>query len=162
MGDASFKPELGQRGGAVAAANDARSGACGDGLGDGARAGRERLDLEGAHRPVPEDAAGGRDQLAVGGRTLRPDVEPHPTLGHVDPVELADLGLGAELFSDHQVGRQQQLRAALCGFRQHAAGWLDVVIGAERVTDLVALRGEEGKTHRAADQNCVGALEEGV
>ena len=52
----SARPNGVQRGGAVAAADDGRARRAGDGLGDRARPGGERLELERAHRAVPEDA----------------------------------------------------------------------------------------------------------
>ena len=64
VGDAVGEAELGQRGGAVAAADDGRARRLGHRLGDRARAGGERLELERAHRAVPEDGARARDLAA--------------------------------------------------------------------------------------------------
>ena len=54
-----------------------------------AGAGGERLQLEGAHRAVPEHGAGRGDRLGVGAARARADVEAHPAVGHLDPVALA-------------------------------------------------------------------------
>src|SRR5439155_4657807 len=53
--DAVLEPEPGQRGDAVAAAHDRRRAGARDGFGHRARARGEGLELEGAHRAVPED-----------------------------------------------------------------------------------------------------------
>ena len=55
--DAIGQPELRERGGGVAAADHGRPGCPGHGLGHGAGAGGKRLELEGAHRAVPEHRA---------------------------------------------------------------------------------------------------------
>ena len=95
----------------VAAADDRRrAGRARHGLGHRARAGRERLELEGAHRAVPEHGAGAGDLLAVGRGGARADVEAHPAVGHVDAVELAALGVGVEGLAEDEVDGQAQLR----------------------------------------------------
>ena len=61
-----------------------------DRLGHRARARRERLELERAHRPVPEDRARARDlaRVALGG--LRADVQAHPARRHLHAVAARD------------------------------------------------------------------------
>ena len=56
--DAVGEAELRERGGGVAAADDRGRVRRRDRLGDRARAGRERRELERAHRAVPEHRAG--------------------------------------------------------------------------------------------------------
>ena len=94
----SASPNCAQRRGAVAAADDRRARRRRDRLGDRARAGRERLELERAHRAVPEDACRRRAiTLARSAAAVRgADVEAHPAVGDVDAVELAALGVGRE------------------------------------------------------------------
>ena len=128
-------------------------------LGDGARAGRERLELERAHRAVPEDRPGAGDLLAVGLGGARTDVEAHPAVRHVDAVELAALGVGVEGLAEHEVDGQTQLLAAA---REELAGRVEVLVGTQRVADRVALHGQEREAHRAADEDGVGALQEGL
>ena len=76
------EPELRQRGGAVAAARRRWCLRPARRLGDAARAGRERIELERAHRAVPEDRAGAGDlarvALAVRGPTSSP-IQPSGT-----------------------------------------------------------------------------------
>ena len=100
-----------------------------DGLRDGARAGGEGLELERAHRPVPEDAAGAGDDLGVGRGGLRADVEAHPAVGHVDAVDRLHLGVGRERPAGDEVGGEMQLVAAAV---EHAAGGLDALLLAQR------------------------------
>ena len=80
--------ELLERRGRVAAADDGRPGRVRDRLGDRPRAGGERLELERAHRPVPEHGPGRARSLApYAARGARADVEAHPAVGHVDAVD---------------------------------------------------------------------------
>ena len=75
-----------------------------------ARARGERLELERAHRAVPEDRAPrGAIAAAYASARLRADVEAHPAGGHVDAVELLALGVGGELAAEHEVDGQPQL-----------------------------------------------------
>ena len=91
-------------------------GARGDRLRDRARARRERLELERAHRPVPEDGAGVRDQRARSARrVLGPMSSPIQPVGHLDAVEHAVLGVGAEAVADHQVAGQLAARRPALG-----------------------------------------------
>ena len=59
------------------------------------RAGRIGLELEGSHRAVPEHGSGAGDLARVQRRGGGADVQSHPSVGHVDAVEHAVLGLGA-------------------------------------------------------------------
>ncbi len=159
MRDLVVEAELGERRGAVSPTDDRDRVGRGDGLGDRARAGGERRQLEGAHRPVPEHRARRRDLGGVQLGGLRADVEAHEPLGHVDLVALDRLGVGRELLAEHVVDRQAQLVAALL---ERAARGLDALGLAERGADLVALGLKERVAHRAADEDRVGDLEEGV
>ena len=159
MGDAFGQAELPERRGGVAAADDRRGVGRGHRLGDRARPGRERRELEGAHRAVPEHGAGAGDLLAIGVGGARAHVETHPAVGDVDSVERAALGVGVEGLAEDEVHGQAQLRAA--AVEQLACG-LEVLLGAQRVADRVPLDGEEREGHRAADEDRVGALQEGL
>ena len=153
VGDAVGEPELGQRRRGVAAADDRGRLGRGHRLGDGPGPGRERLELERAHRAVPEHGAGGRDRRAVALRGARADVEAHPAVGHVDAVERLDLGVGAERAAGDEVGRQLELRRRRAACRRG----LDARLLAQRGADVVALGLEEREAHRAADQDRVRA-----
>src|SRR3954447_6078818 len=84
--------EAHQRRRRVAAADDRGAPRARHRLRHRARAGGERLHLEGAHRAVPEHRARARDFAAVRLRRAWADVEPHPAVRHVDAVELLALG----------------------------------------------------------------------
>src|SRR3954469_3148312 len=103
MCNAIGEAELGKSRGGIAPAHDRRARRLRDGLRHTARAGRERLHLERAHRPVPEDSPGGLHALRVEVDRLGPHVEAHPAIGHLDAVDLAALGARVELVGDHQV-----------------------------------------------------------
>ena len=90
------EPERRQRGGRVAAADHGHRRARRHGLGHRAGSGGERLQLEGAHRARSRTRCPRRrSRSAYSTRRARADVEPHPAVGHLDPVELAALGIGA-------------------------------------------------------------------
>ena len=136
-------------------------GASRDGLGDRARAGRERLELERAHRPVPEHGAGAGDLCGVALRRPRADVEAHPAVGHVDAVELARLGVGART---RRPSDEVDAAGAACRRRSASArraGSTPSSSHSESPTSWPWAR-EEREAHRAADQDRVGALEERV
>src|SRR3954453_6767729 len=76
--DLVVQAELGERGCAVATADDGERLRVRHGLGDGAGARRESRIFEHAHRPVPEDGARVHDHIAEPGRRTGTDVE---TLG---------------------------------------------------------------------------------
>src|SRR5438128_7909448 len=94
MVDLRLQAELRKRGGRVAAAHDGESGRAGDRFGDDARAGREGLQLEGAHGAVPERRARTLDLARVARGACRPDVKAEPTRRHLDAVEDTMLGVG--------------------------------------------------------------------
>ena len=156
------EPELDHRRGRVAAADHGVALGVGDGLGDRPGPGRERRQLERAHRAVPEDRAAAGDPLRVLGGGVGADVEAHPALGDVDPVQVLDLGAGVELAAQHQVLGQVERRLGLPGLRQHLLRRLDALVVDQRVADVAALGLEEAEAHRAADQDLVGLVEEAL
>ena len=134
-------------------------GASRDGLGDRARAGRERLELEGAHRAVPEDGAGLRDDLGVRprpspGRCRGPSSRPATSTPSVACVSVSAENSRP---SSRSTGSSSLSRSA-------SARWAGSMPSSSHsdVADVVALRLEEREAHRAADQDGVGALEERV
>ena len=155
VGDAVGEPELGQRRRGVAAADDRDRVGLGHGLGDRARAGRERLELERAHRAVPEHGARRRGSP----RRSRP--------------RCAARRRGP---SSRRARRRRRARASRCrrrtrGRRRGRSGsrsfsppaastrarGLQPLLLAQRVADVVALGLEEREAHRAADEDPVGA-----
>ena len=112
----SVKPSCAHGGGRVAAADDAEAVDLGERLGDGLRAGRERRELEHAHRAVPEHRLRVADDLGEPRRRVGADVEPEAggaERGVLDRVGRRDdvLRVGAELRGDDDVGRQHELDA---------------------------------------------------
>ena len=87
----------------------------------------------------------------------------HPSR-HVDAVEHAMLGVGREPLGDHEIARQLQLarprRAAPARARDARAPASSS--SHSDVADRVALRAQERKAHRAADDHRVGDLQEAV
>ena len=67
-------------------------------------------------------------------RRSRADVEAHPAVGHLDPVDLAALGLGVELAAEHEVDRQDQLAVGRLGLAPAPrAASLDALLLDQRV-----------------------------
>ena len=158
------KPELLQRGDRVAAADHGRARRRGDRLGDGAGAGRERLQLEGAHRPVPEHGAGGGDRLGVGGgacagRCRGPSSRRAPRRRRSRGARSS----ASKLVAEHEVDRaasSSQSEPSACSSASRRQ--LDALLLDQRVAGGDALGAEEAEAHRAADQDLVGDLEEAV
>ena len=125
-------------------------------------AGGEGLELEGAHRAVPEHRSGRGDRLRVGGGGARADVEAHPAVGHLDPVALAALGLGVEAPAEDEVDGELQIAVRPLGALQRLGGQLHPLLLDQRVAGRDPLGAEEAEAHRAADQDPVGDLEEAV
>ena len=124
--------------------------AVGDRLGDRARAGRERRDLEHAHRAVPEHRARVGDRrrrtsAAVSGPMSRPF---QPSGIASTPHVRAASASAVIVRRDDDVGRDR----AIAGPCEQLAAVVDLVGLDERVADVCALRGEERERHRAADE----------
>ena len=81
----------------------------------------------------------------------------HPS-GTSTPSSVARRRVGGEALGDHEVDRQPQAGPGARRRPSALARQLDVLGGAQRGADLVALGGEEREAHRAADQDLVGDL----
>ena len=81
---------------------------------------------------------------------LRADVQALPAVRDLLDRHRAGVRLGRELVGDHDVHRQHDLARL-----QQPAAVDDLVGLQQRVTDPVALRGQEGEAHPAADQQRV-------
>ena len=134
----------------------------GDRLGDARVPASKGWHLEGTHRPVPEDGARPRDPLAEVGRGVAADVEAHPTLRHVHPVEPPCLGARVELSAEDEILRQLEDRVGPLGLSQHALGRLDALLLDQRVPGVASLCLEEAEAHGAADQDLLGESQEAV
>ena len=151
------EPELGDRRRGVAAADDRDRVGLGHRLGDRAGAGRERLQLERAHRAVPEHRARvarspRRSPPRCGGRRRGPSSRRARRRRRAP----------ASRCRRRTRGRRRGRRAgAACRRRRRApARGLEALLLAQRVADVVALRLEEREAHRAADEDPVGAGQE--
>ena len=104
--DVVGETELRERRGAVAAAHDRRPRRLGDGLGDArvpaANGSSSNAPIGPFQNTVPALVTSPR--VALGG--ARADVEAHPAVGHVDAVELAELGVRGEAVAEHEVDGQ--------------------------------------------------------
>src|SRR5690242_20167588 len=132
----------------VTPADHGVTGGCCDRLGERSRPARERLELEGAHRAIPEDSAGAPDPLAEVGDRVAADVEPHPALGHVDAVEQPGLGVRIELPPEAQILGQLEDRVTALGLLQEAPRRLHPLILDQRIAGVPALGLEEAEAHR--------------
>src|ERR1700755_2784736 len=126
--DPVAEAKLDQRRDRVATADHRRPRPRGDGRGDWASASRERRQLEGSHRAVPEHSPGNADRLGVGLGSTWPDVQSHPAIRPLDAVAILALGLSGELTAEHQVDRQLQFAVALLGSLQCLLGELDALL----------------------------------
>ena len=134
-----------------------------DRLGDGAGAGGERLQLEGAHRAVPEHGAGGGDRLGVGarrcaGRCRGPSSRRAPRRRRSRARSVAASKRSPSTRSTGRRSSQSEPSACSSASR----GQLDALLLDQRVAGRDPLGAEEAEAHRAADQDLVGDLEEAV
>ncbi|EGJ78227.1 putative phosphoglycerate kinase [Streptomyces sp. Tu6071] len=154
-------------GGRVAAPDHGEALAVDERLGDGAGAVGEVGVFEDAHRAVPEDGLrvgelGGVARLALGA-DVEADAVRRDGVGGDGLVLGGRLGLQVgEAARDDDVAREHELDALLGGALQVLLDDRDLVLLEERGTDLVALGGEEGEDHAAADEDAVGTLQEVV
>ncbi len=112
VGDAVF----GNRRQGIAAARDGEGRAAGDGLGQHLGAVGEGVELEHAHRAVPDDGARGLELGRQLGRSLGTDVEYEVVSGHILGVFDGGLGGGAELLGHHHIFGNGHLGAAFLHF----------------------------------------------
>ena len=135
----------------------------GDGLGHGARPGREASVFEDPHRAVPEHGAGIEHGVGEVGRAARADVETHPAVGDGRP-ELPDVAAGARVADlparpeRGDVGGEADGRTPV----EQGLARGDHVVLAERRAHGVALGLQEREAHAATDEHLVGQAEERV
>ena len=155
MVDLAVEPELGQGSRAVAAADHGEAGARCHRFRHRARARREALVLEDAHRPVPEDGA----RLDDGVGELRggpgSDVEAPPTSGNVAAhgADLVAVGVSGDDVGRHEDGR---------GTGEELPTGVELVDLEQRVAHRVALGGEKGEAHAPAHEKRVDPREQGA
>ena len=120
----------------------------------------EVVELEDAHRAVPEDGLGGLDGVGVELLGLGADVHALTVVG--DGVGGDDLRYGvlAKVVGNAVVDREEDLDALLLGLLQHLAGALDPVLLLEGHADGHALGEEEGVGHAATDDEGVGGVDQ--
>ena len=135
--------------------------AVGDRLGDGARAGRERRDLEHAHRAVPEHRARPRRSTSANvGRGPGTDVEALPAVGDRAAPTMRGLGVGRPIScGDHDVGRDLRPRPVV---EQAAARRRPVGLARASRRRAWPCASEERERHRAADEDRVAPVEQRV
>src|SRR5246127_3702389 len=122
VGDAVLNPVLFYSRERIAAAGERKGFAAGDRLRNGARALAELLELEHAHRPVPDDGARRLDESAATVGTVGPDVEDHLVGAHLGHRTHVGVRRGGELPPHHHVARQRNLRAARARAGHEPAG----------------------------------------
>ena len=146
--------------GGVAAADDGEHGALGQGLGDGAGTAGEGVEFKDAHGAVPGHGLGGGELVGKELRGLGADVQAHLVVG--DRVDLHD-GRGRvsrELGGDDDVDGQHQVDATLGGLGDVTLDGVDLVFLEQGLAHRVALCGQEGEDHAAADEEHVGLLQQ--
>src|SRR4051812_10100649 len=144
-------------GGVTASHDGERVRQCGDRLRDAESAGGERLELEHAHRTVPEHRLRAVEPVAEQRDRRRPDVETFATrrdrVGRYD----VGLGVGAEVVGDNHIGGQYDLAGV-----EEAPARVDLVGFEQRVADVVALRRQEGEAHAAAHEQRVDTWQQAL
>ena len=104
---------------------------------------RERVDLEDAHRPVPDDGPRTGDDGAINLHCLGSDVEPHPIADRrVADFEHFRRGAGLDFGRDHVIDRQFEPDPALLRAPFDVARRIQEVVLDERLAhgDAAGLR----------------------
>ena len=166
MGDLVGEAQLLAGRGTVAAADDGHGIGIGQGLGNGNGALGQGGILENAHGAVPDNGLGGLDSLGENGLALLADIQAHLVSGdgiggHGLHGDLAVNGVG-EGSGDHRVHRQQELDALGLGLGHHFLTIVDLLVVHQGLADVVALGGQEGEGHAAADDQGVHLLQQVV
>ena len=120
------------------------------------RARRERLELEDAHRAVPEHVRGAADRVGEDRRGLGPDVETLPAVGDAAPRRRSGSSASAAMSCAITTSTGTLTRPVSSSALQS----VDPVGLEQRVADRVALRGEERERHRAADEDRLALVEQ--
>ena len=136
-------------------------GAAADGLGDRARAGRERRRARrrpsGRSRtPSRRRRSPRRKRAAVRGPMSRP-IQPSGTSTPSSSRRVRVVGARRSPIT-RSTGSMQLARASRAGERERCARRLELLLLAQRGADRVTLGAQEREAHRAADQERVGEL----
>ena len=161
--DAVRQPELGERRRRVAAAHHGRARRVGHRLGHGAGAGGERLELEGAHRAVPEHGAGAprsraRRRRPCAGRRRGPSSRRAPRCRRARAARRRRRS-GRRARGRCGSSRRQSLPSA-AGQRPRASSTPSSSTSESPVG--LPCGPEEAEAHRAADQQRVRHVEEAL
>ncbi len=157
VGDARGEPELVHRGERVAAADHRCSGRVGDRVRHRLGARREGVDLEDAHRAVPEDRLRARRFGGVGLRRLGSDVEAHPAVRDLASRPSRSAPASSFWATTWSTGSSSSVTGVLRGGENRAAASSMRSASTQRGADGLALRTQERVRHRAADADHVGA-----
>ena len=153
------------RGRRISTADDREPFDLGERLGDGLRAGRERRELEDAHRAVPEDRGTRGDDFREAFRGLRADVESEARgapLGVLDRLDGTNLvvGIRRERGGDHGIHREDEVDPESLCLGEVPAHGVELVLLEDARADTVAEGGEEGEHHPASDEKRIHAWEQ--
>ena len=120
------------------------------------------VELERAHRAVPEDGAAAGDPPRRRRRRLRPDVEAHPAVGDLDPVELRRSASAVNPSASTRSTGSRSSQLARLGVGQRPRAALDAVLSHREAPTSWPWARKKREAHRAADQDRVGQLEEAL
>src|SRR5215510_1841799 len=153
-------PVLRDRRHGVAAARERERPAPGDGVRDRPRAFAERLVLEHADRPVPDDRPRVREEALECAGALPADIEDEIVVGHV--LDRLRLGLRGRrhLLRAHDVDRDRHRAALRFHARDDPARLADEVGLRERLADLAPDREHERVGDPTADDELIHLLRE--
>ena len=162
MGHLVREAQLLDRRRGVAAADDRNRAGFRDRLGDRLGADCEGVELEHAHRAVPDDRARVLDRVREQLDGLGADVHAHHVVRQLASLVNDRLGVRAEVVAAHGVDRQQELDALVRRLLDQAKRQIHLILLAQRGADRAALRLGEGVGHAAADDDGVALVDQVV
>ncbi len=162
MVDLVLQAELVDRRDRVAAAHHRDGGGRRDRLRDLQGALGEGLELEHAHRSVPDDIFGVRDLFLAQRQGFRSDVHGHLAGGHGPAVHRLGPGVFLELVRHHVVDRQDHVHALRFRLVEKIPGRRQKLVFHQRLPDFDPLRLQEGVGHAAPDDEGRGLGQERI
>ena len=116
---------------------------------------RKVLELEYTRRTVPKDRLRVLDNVSVDSLGLRTYVKTFPTIRNLIYRSEISLSVVAEIVSDLSVNSQYQVYAFFFRFLDQIKSKIQLIVLADRLTDLTALRFRESISHTTRDDQVV-------
>ena len=120
----------------------------------------EVVELEHAHRTIPQNRLRLEDDFLPIFQRLRTGIHTFPTVGNVENIDHLLGRLIRKFATCHRLHRQTQVHTLFLGSRHHAESLFHQVVFVKRKTDFSALRLDEREAHSTADNQVIDLVEQ--